>query len=84
MIQERQSLSHLRKRFDGMDDAEGSGTIDLVEFIEAYQSIKARMSLEGITRIFYEADVDGNGELDYQKFVDVLCMHEVDVLRKLQ
>jgi hypothetical protein len=81
-IKEPQTANHLHKRLSDMVQ-DGSGTIDMEEFIEAYQAAKPGMSREALEDIFREADADDNGAIDYQEFVDVLQMTEVQVIRTL-
>jgi hypothetical protein len=53
LIEENQKSQQFREIFDKMDE-DGNGTIDLEEFVTAYQSIKVGVSRVEIETIFYE------------------------------
>lgn len=82
MIMETQRSSKIRQVFNEMD-ADGSGLIDLEEFILAYNRVHEGLSRDEIELIFREADVDGSGELDYEEFELVMNLRGADVLRRL-
>ena len=83
MIKEHQDTQQIRQIFDRID-TDGSGNIDLEEFIEAFKELRTGMSREDVVKIFKEADVDESGELDYSEFSKIARLPEVDVLRKVQ
>lgn len=57
-------------------DTDGSGSIDLEEFIEAYKKINPDVDQVQLEAIFEEADIDGNGELDLEE-VRLLLLNEI-------
>ena len=83
MIKEHQDTQQVRQIFNRIDK-DGSGLIDLEEFVEAFGELRVGMSREDIVKIFKEADVDESGELDYSEFSTIVGLPEVDVLRKMQ
>jgi hypothetical protein len=82
MIAENQKSSQLHHIFKEMD-ADGSGSIDLEEFVEAYSRIHEGIAKEDIEMIFHEADVDGSGELDFEEFEATMNLHGADIIRRL-
>lgn len=53
-------------------DLDGSGSLSLDEFTQAYQKIDPDASKADVEAMFKEADVDGNGALD----VDEVSLNE--------
>jgi hypothetical protein len=83
MIHERKRCGKLEMIFRSLD-SDGSGSIDLDEFIGAYQTVETSMLTQGmLTGLFKEADVDGDGVLDFAEFMYLLGMPKSEVIRKI-
>ena len=67
----------------GEIDADGNGTLELDEFIEAFRALvgDGSMSDGDLTTIFQGADVDGSGHIDFEEFAKV-C--EMDVMQRMR
>lgn len=65
------SQSHLRKiREKFMDiDIDGSGDIDISEFLEMIKEQKSPLTIQ----LFKKMDLDDNGAIDYEEYVYILC-----------
>lgn len=82
MIAENRRTSQLHQIFNEID-VDCSGSIDLEEFIVAYNRIHGGLSREDIEFIFREANADGSGELNYTKFERVMNLGGSEVIRRL-
>ena len=82
MIAEKQKSSKIHQIFTEIDK-DGSGTIDLEEFVLAYNQVHGGLTTEEIELIFREADVDSNGELDYKEFESVMTLRGSEIVRQL-
>lgn len=82
MLAEKQRASQWHQVFNEID-ADGSGTIDLEEFIVVYNRVQEGLSRDYIESIFREADVEGKGELDYKGFERVMSLGGSEVIRRL-
>lgn len=73
-------LQTLRKRFDSID-IDGSGSIDIDEFLESIGEQRSPFT----DRIFKTIDIDGSGSIEFDEFIRILatyCMYtKDDILR---
>lgn len=53
-------------------DEDGSGTIDTQEIVHAMTKIGQKLTQKQAEEFVREADVDGDGEIDYNEFVAML------------
>merc|ERR1712200_206664 len=63
--------SDLREAFK-IFDRDKDGYVDISEIKQVSALLGANMSCDEIEEMMHEADVDGNGKLDYQEFVRML------------
>jgi calmodulin len=63
---------NLRDVFD-IFDADGSGLIDRHEMASLMKKLAQGLSEEEITAIMEEVDVDGDGEVSYEEFKNLMC-----------
>jgi hypothetical protein len=82
MIAEKQKSSQLHQVFSEIDK-DGSGTINLEEFMVAYEEVQGGLPREKIEMIFREADLDCSEELDYKEFVKVMTLRGSEMIRHL-
>lgn len=68
----------LRKAFDVFDQ-DGNGSISQVELKIVLDKIGIEMSDAELKRTMSEADTDGDGEISFTEFVDVVSREPVDV-----
>lgn len=47
-------------------DKDGSGTLNAEELSSVLQSVGEKMSAEDVTEMMKEADINGDGEIDYK------------------
>lgn len=83
MIAEKQKSSQVHQIFAEIDK-DGSGSIDLEEFVVAYNRVHEGLSRSDIELIFREADVDGSGELDFKEFERIMLLRGSDMIRRLR
>jgi calcium-dependent protein kinase len=73
-------LQTLRRRFDDID-IDGSGSIDIDEFLESIGEQRSPFT----DRIFKTIDIDGSGSIEFDEFIRILatyCMYtKDDILR---
>jgi calmodulin len=55
-------------------DKSGQGTIDKNEFRAVLEELGDMMESHEIEELLYEADLNGNGQIPYAQFVDMLFM----------
>jgi hypothetical protein len=82
MIKERMRCGKLEKLVKSLD-LDGSGSIDLEEFMSAYQTAETGMTRDLLANIFKEADLDGNGVLDIEEIRYLLRMPKTETIRKM-
>lgn len=82
LIRENKSSSRIREAFDRFD-TDGSGELDLDEFIQAYKQLKPDITESQLVTMFAEADLDDSGTLDFDEFNQLVSMDQADVLGKL-
>ena len=66
MIKERKGVDRNVEIFSQID-TDGSGSLDLDEFTEAYKKINPDVSMIQLEAMFQESDIDGNGTLDLEE-----------------
>ena len=81
MIRENRSLDRVREIFDRFDE-DGSGKLDLKEFIEAYKQLKPNVVDSQLEAIFNEADLDGGGTIDFDEFSNMANLPYSEILGK--
>ena len=54
-------------------DSDGSGTISVAELGEVLKSVGQRSSQEEVQRLVREADLDGNGLIDFPEFLALVA-----------
>ncbi len=57
--------------------ADGSGSINANEFQNVMQSIGETLSVDEISDLVRELDEDGDGEIDFEEFGNMLRRHAV-------
>ena len=67
-----QQLHYLRKAFDNLD-RDNSGTIGIDELMEFQDSIGNPLTEEEIKEMFFENDLDGDLQLDFEEFASRLA-----------
>jgi Ca2+-binding EF-hand superfamily protein len=82
LIRENKSSCRIREAFDRFD-TDGSGELDLDEFIQAYKQLKPDITESQLVTMFAEADLDDSGTLDFDEFNQLVSMDQADVLGKL-
>jgi hypothetical protein len=80
---EKSGLDKLRKIFNEIDE-DGSGEVDIDEFITGFQKTDPTMSADAARKLFEEADDDGSGFLDFDEFVTVSKMPKAKLASVLQ
>jgi len=50
-------------------DADGSGSLDRVEFKNVLKNVELNLSDQEVKRVLAEADMDGNGTISYEEFL---------------
>ena len=70
------------KLFDAID-TDGGGTLDIDEFVTAFQNVNPTLTEEQCRKIFDEADVDGSGDVDFDEFVQICTLGAGDMLKML-
>ena len=55
-----------------MYDKDGNGSISLVELREVLRNLGEKVTNDEINQIIQIADTDGDGEIDYKEFVDLI------------
>ena len=69
----RQGVENARRLFNKID-SNGNGSIELSEFISAYQKIDPSVADVHLRQMFEEADVDEDGKLTFDEFLKVSNM----------
>mmetsp|Transcript_2825 Transcript_2825/g.6181 ORF Transcript_2825/g.6181 Transcript_2825/m.6181 type:complete len:1521 (-) Transcript_2825:409-4971(-) len=82
-ISERQRATNMRSVFNDMDE-DGNGKINADQFIAKYYLVDSTLSKGQVLKIFMEADHDGAGYIDYEKFLRIAEMPAIQMLRALQ
>lgn len=67
-----QEIAEYREAFN-IFDRDGSGTITSKELAIAMRSLGQNPSEDQLEKIMQEVDVDGNGELDFEEFIEFMC-----------
>ena len=76
-------IDRARSIFDEID-VNKDGALCLTEFTTAYKKIDQTLSNAQIAKLFRDADVDGSGELDFEEFLAVLELPEMEMLNILE
>jgi hypothetical protein len=71
-----------RDTFDAID-ADGGGSLEVDEFVNAFQGVNPALTEAQCRKIFDEADVDGSGDVDFEEFVEICKMGAGDMLKML-
>lgn len=82
MMRDSRSLDQIRVTFHQFDK-DGSGELDLEEFMAAYKLLRPNVTDDQLKAMFEEADLDKGGTLDFEEFRIIASMPEIDVLRKI-
>ena len=82
MMRDSRSLDQIRVTFHQFDK-DGSGELDLEEFMAAYRLLRPNVTDDQLKAMFEEADLDKGGTLDFEEFRIIASMPEIDVLRKI-
>merc|ERR1712159_87355 len=69
----------MRAAFDAFD-ADGGGTISLKELGDVMKSMGENLTHEEIEEMIREADIDGDGEIDYEEFKKMMDVPSEDEL----
>jgi len=72
-----------RSIFDEID-VNKDGTLCLTEFTAAYKKVDKTLTDAQIAKLFRDADTDHSGKLDFDEFLEVLNLPEMDVLNILE
>ena len=73
MLNRRQGIENARRLFNKID-SKGKGTIELSEFIAAYQKIDPSVTDSHLQQMFEEADITEDGKLTFDEFLKVSKM----------
>merc|ERR1719393_513058 len=65
-------------------DRNGDGAIDKAELTSALKSTGGNFTQQEIDTIFSAADSDGNGEIDYEEFIALMCPSASDIVEKFR
>jgi len=65
-------------------DKNGDGSIDKNELTSSLKSSGGNFSQKEIDVIFSAADIDGNGEIDYEEFIALMCPSASDIIEKFR
>ena len=65
-------------------DRNGDGSIDRSELTNALMASGGSFTKQEIDVIFTAADVDGNGEIDYEEFIALMCPSASDIVEKFR
>ena len=83
MMKEKAGVAKVRKLFDEID-TDGSGTIDVDEFIIAMKRSDPSLTEDDCRKIFQEADVDHSGEFSFEEFLALARTPRADLMNTLQ
>ncbi|XP_045186056.1 uncharacterized protein LOC123544056 isoform X2 [Mercenaria mercenaria] len=73
-----EEIQEFREAFN-IFDRDGSGSITAKELAIAMRSLGKNPTDEELERMMTEVDVDGNGELDFDEFCDLMSRNKKDV-----
>eukprot|EP00092_Neocalanus_flemingeri_P000651 GFUD01000693.1.p1 GENE.GFUD01000693.1~~GFUD01000693.1.p1 ORF type:complete len:3364 (-),score=1087.83 GFUD01000693.1:1093-10800(-) len=65
-------------------DKNGDGAIDKAELTSALSSTGGNFTKQEIDTIFLAADIDGDGEIDYEEFIALMCPSASDIVEKFR
>lgn len=65
-------------------DRNGDGSIDRSELTNALMNTGGNFTKQEIDVIFTAADIDGNGEIDYEEFIALMCPSASDIVEKFR
>ena len=75
-------MAQLRSTFDAID-TDGGGSLDVDEFVNAFQRVNPALTEAQCRKIFDEADLDGSGDVDFEEFVEICTLGAGDMLKML-
>ena len=78
----RKTVKDVQKSFKQFDK-NGDGSIDKNELTSAMSS-GGNFTKQEIDVIFSAADIDGNGEIDYEEFIALMCPSASDIIEKFR
>ena len=70
-MKDKNSETDLIKAFQ-IIDRDKSGSIDKQEFEFVFQNIGSKLTNEEIDEMIKQADVDGNGEISQEEFINIM------------
>lgn len=73
MIRESVEDCNLRRIFDDID-VDRSGSLDINEFVQAYQALNPSVTTDVLVDFFHEIDDDSSGCIDFDEFVCVAAI----------
>merc|ERR1712128_87456 len=62
----------------------GDGAIDKAELTSGLSSTGGNFTKQDIDTIFMAADIDGNGAIDYEEFIALMCPSASDIVEKFR
>ena len=62
-----------------MFDKDGDGTITIDELATVMKSLGQKPTLQELEDMIKEVDNDGNGEIDFQEFLDLMALKMKDI-----
>lgn len=75
-------MAKLRATFDAID-TDGGGSLDIDEFVTAFQNVNPALTEAQCRKIFDEADLDGSGDVDFEEFVEICTLGSGEMLKML-
>ena len=79
----RKSVKDVQMAFKEFD-RNGDGSIDRSELTSALMSSGGNFTKQEVDVIFTAADIDGNGEIDYEEFIALMCPTASDIIEKFR
>lgn len=77
------SVDDVKKVFQSMD-SNGDGAIDKGEMHKALTNYKFNFSAQEVDIVFQHGDEDGNGEVDFEEFMYLMCPDSATIINKFR